>query len=144
MLILEAGSTSFIMTSSESTVDLLEQCLPYTENIYLRCHNGEPWSAIIMCAVIMLLKIHLGKESWQSAKSGCAARFLDLYYKHRERENASSLIQQHLISLDSVGQTEVCITNDHFLKMHSLCWKTANAVLVCMLLEKYPMSLHHF
>lgn len=38
-----------------------------------------------MCGAIMLLKIHLGKETWQAAKSSCAKRFLDMRYKHNGR-----------------------------------------------------------
>ncbi|KND93561.1 hypothetical protein TOPH_01405 [Tolypocladium ophioglossoides CBS 100239] len=86
------ASTSIIKTSSQSTVDLLEQCLPFIEDRYLRCF--EPWCFFTMCAAIMLLKIHLGKESWQAAKSPCAQRFLDLHYKHIGRQQTSLLTQQ--------------------------------------------------
>lgn len=70
------------MTNPESAIILLEQCLPLMEERYLRCLYGEPWCFVTMCAAIMLLKIRLGQESWQTAKSSCAQRFLDLHYKH--------------------------------------------------------------
>lgn len=37
----------------------------------------------------MLLKIQLGQETHQTAKSACAHRFLDLYYKHFSRQATS-------------------------------------------------------
>jgi hypothetical protein len=64
-----------------------------------------------MCAAIMLLKVHLGKESWQTAKSACAQRFLDLYYKHIGRQQASLMSQQHPTPQGSLGSTDVGSTN---------------------------------
>ncbi|KAI1077896.1 hypothetical protein F5B20DRAFT_571901 [Whalleya microplaca] len=86
-------SSSVTMTNAESTIDLLEKCLPFVEERYLRCSYGEPWCPLTMCGAIMLLKIHLGKESRQTAKSYCAQRFLGLYYKHFVREEESALSQ---------------------------------------------------
>jgi hypothetical protein len=34
----------------------------------------------------MLLKIQVGQETYQSAKSACAQRFMGLYYKHFRRQ----------------------------------------------------------
>ena len=65
------GSNSIIVSDSQSTMDFLEQCLIFTEDRYLRCCNGEPWCFMTMCAATRLLKIHLGKESHQTAKSSC-------------------------------------------------------------------------
>lgn len=98
------------MTSSEATIEILQQCLPFMEDRYLRCFYGEPWSFVKMCAAIMPLKIHLGKESWQTAKSSCASRFLDLHYKHIGRQQTSLPSQQHPTSQDSVGQINVSVT----------------------------------
>ncbi|RFU75118.1 zn2 cys6 dna-binding [Trichoderma arundinaceum] len=97
------GSTSIIMANAMSTVDLLEQCLPIIEDKYLRC--CDPWIFFIMCTAIMLIKMHLGKESRQTAKSSCARRFLDLYYKNVWMRQPSDLAQQQAITQDIVNQT---------------------------------------
>ena len=107
------------MTSAESTIDLLEQCLPLTADTYLRCFYGEPWCFVTMCAVIMLLKMHLGKESRKTAKSLLAQRFLDLHYKHIGRQQTSLLSQQHPVSQDSVGHIAVSTTTLLFREMQS-------------------------
>ena len=79
------------MSNAESTISLLEQCLPLLEESYLRYFLGEPWCPITMSTAIMLLKIHLGKETWESAKYSCAQRFLDLHYKHVGRQQTALL-----------------------------------------------------
>jgi hypothetical protein len=76
------------MTGPDSMIELLEQCLPLMEARYLRCFYGEPWCPLTMCGAIMLLKMHAGQESVQTAKSSCAQRFLCLYYKHFRRQGA--------------------------------------------------------
>ena len=50
----EVGSTSLITTSSGSTIELLEQCLPFAKNRYLRCFSSEPWCYSTMDAAIVL------------------------------------------------------------------------------------------
>ncbi|KAM0450537.1 hypothetical protein ACHAO4_006517 [Trichoderma viride] len=97
------GSVSIIMANAMSTVDLLEQCLPIIEDKYLRF--VDPWMFFIMCTAIMLIKIHLGKESRQTAKSSCARRFLDLYYKNVWMRQPADLAQQQAITQDIVNQT---------------------------------------
>ncbi|KAI1378367.1 hypothetical protein F4677DRAFT_392700 [Hypoxylon crocopeplum] len=89
-------STSIIMTGSQSTIDLLEQCLPFMENIHLRCCYSELWCFMTMCAAIMLLKIRMGKESRQTARAACARRFLDLHYKQMERQKMCRTHEQCL------------------------------------------------
>jgi hypothetical protein len=76
-------------------IELLEQCLPFMEDRYLRCFYCEPWCFLTLYAAIMQIKIHLGKESWQTAKSSCAQRFLALHYKNGEGQQKSPLNQQH-------------------------------------------------
>lgn len=93
------------MANALSTIDLLEQCLPAIEDKYLRC--SDPWSFFIMCTAIMLIKIHLGKETRQTAKAACARRFLDLYYKNVWMHHPSDLAQQQAISRDIANQTSV-------------------------------------
>ncbi|KAI1777779.1 hypothetical protein F4818DRAFT_456829 [Hypoxylon cercidicola] len=83
------NSTSMITTDSQSTIDLLEQCLPFMEDMYLRCCHGEPWCFVTMCGAIMVLKIHLRKETRQTAKASCALKFLDLHYKRVERQRVA-------------------------------------------------------
>ena len=110
MLTLEAGSTSTIMASSGSTVELLDRCLPLMEERYLQCFHGESWCFFTMCAAIMLIKIHLGRESWQTAKSSCAQRFLALYNKHIAKYQISLLSLQGSTSQDLVSQNNVSNT----------------------------------
>lgn len=121
MLTLETASTSVIMSSSQSTIDLLEKCLPFIEDRYLRCF--EPWCFFTMCGAIMLLKIHLGKDSWQAAKSSCAQRFLDLHYKHIGRQQTSLLTQQLPTTQVPAGQVEVSITTPLSPEVHWPCRK---------------------
>jgi hypothetical protein len=118
------------MTSSESTIDLLEECLPLVEDRYLRCFYGEPWSFLTMYTAIMLLKIHLGDESWQTAKSVCGHRFLDLYYKHIGRQHTSLLSQQHPTSQSSLVHIDVSITTVLWRIMRRVFQKIVNSVLV--------------
>lgn len=70
------------MTNFGETIDLLGQCLPFMEQRYLGCSYGEPWCFLTMYAAIMLLKLHVGEETPDSARSSCARQFLDLYDKH--------------------------------------------------------------
>lgn len=97
------------MANAMSTVDLLEQCLPILEDKYLRV--ADPWVFFIMCTAIMLIKIHLGKESRQTAKSSCARRFLDLYYKNVWMRQPADLAQQQAITQDIVNHTNVSSEN---------------------------------
>lgn len=107
------------MTNALSTVDLLEQCLPVIEDKYLRF--SDPWTFFIMCTAIMLIKIHLGKESRQNAKSSCARRFLDLYYKNVWMHQPADLAQQQAISQDIVNQTAVSFVSAAFLLIPPFC-----------------------
>lgn len=75
--------------NSGSTIDLLERCVPSMEDKHLRCFLSELWCFITMHAAIMLLKVHLEKESRQTAKAICARRFLDLHYRQIERQKMS-------------------------------------------------------
>ncbi|KAL7816715.1 hypothetical protein V8C26DRAFT_435069 [Trichoderma gracile] len=96
------GSNSIIMANALSTIDLLEQCLPAIEDKYLRF--SDPWNFFIMCTAIMLIKIHLGKETRQTAKAACARRFLDLYYKSVWMHHPADLAQQQAITRDIADQ----------------------------------------
>ncbi|OTA66587.1 hypothetical protein K449DRAFT_391037 [Hypoxylon sp. EC38] len=101
------GSTSVIMANSQSTIDLLEECVPFMEDMHLRCCNSELWCFITMYAAIMLLKIHLGKESREEAKASCARRFLDLHYKQIDRQKMSSPSQDRLTPSNPVRHINV-------------------------------------
>lgn len=129
------------MASSESTIDLLEQCLPFMEDLYLRCFYGEPWCFVTMCAAIMLLKVHLGQESWQTAKSLCAQRFLDLHYKHKGKHKTSLPSQQHPIPQNAVGQIDVSINTALCREMRQLFQKAVNGLVVHMMFRNYILSL---
>lgn len=92
---------------SGATIGLLEQCLPFAEERYLRCLHGEPWCPLTMYGILMLLKIQLGQQTSQTAKSACAHRFLDLYYKHFSRQATSDRNRGNIPSVnDAVLQTE--------------------------------------
>ncbi|KAH8647781.1 hypothetical protein BX600DRAFT_443126 [Xylariales sp. PMI_506] len=79
------GSSGIITSSTSSTLDLLESCLPSLEDDYQR--SGGPWCFLTMCAAIMILKIHLGLETRKSAKEFCARRFLDMYYRNMGKKH---------------------------------------------------------
>jgi hypothetical protein len=76
-------------------IELLEQCLPFIEDRYLRYFYRELWCFLTLYTAIMQLKIHLCQETWQTAKSSCAQRFLALHYKHSEGQQKFFLNQQH-------------------------------------------------
>ncbi|KAK0708323.1 hypothetical protein B0H67DRAFT_337005 [Lasiosphaeris hirsuta] len=88
------GTMSVVMANIESTVDLLEQCLPLAENRYLACLYGKPQCLLTIGAAIMLLKIHLGKESLPIARSSFGQRFLGLYYRHFARQQVPPPTEQ--------------------------------------------------
>ena len=114
ILIHFVDSTSIIMSSARSTIDLLEKCVPSMEERYLRCSHAEPWCFITMCAIVMLLKVHLGEQSYQTAKFSCAQRFLNSYYKHVGRQQPLPSGQQQQLpatsnaSLDHHEEVSVC------------------------------------
>ncbi|KAK3350098.1 hypothetical protein B0T25DRAFT_259119 [Lasiosphaeria hispida] len=87
---------SVVMANVESTLDLLEQCLPLAEDRYLACLYGEPQCPLTMGAAIMLLKVHMGKDSPQTARYSFGQRFLGLYYRHFAREQIPPPTQQAL------------------------------------------------
>ena len=97
------------MADSQSTIDLLEECLPHMEENGLRCSHVEPWCFVTFYAAIMLLKMHLGKETRQAAKSACAQRFLDLHYKHVGRQQRSLLNQQYPTPPDPTNPIDVSV-----------------------------------
>ncbi|KAI8964128.1 hypothetical protein F5Y11DRAFT_118830 [Daldinia sp. FL1419] len=109
-------SNSIIVTDSQSTVDLLERCVPLMEDRHLRCCYSELWCFITMYAAIMLLKVHLEKESRQTAKAVCARRFLDLHYRQMERQKMT-LNQQILTPSDRPNNTSVDTCQPNTLEM---------------------------
>ena len=100
------GSTSIFLTGCQSTIDLLEECLPLTEETYWRCSRAEPWCFVTMCAAIMLLRIHLGSLSRQAAKACFVQRFQDLHYKHIGRQQTSL---QQSVNIDPIEPASVSI-----------------------------------
>ncbi|KAI5457486.1 hypothetical protein BGZ63DRAFT_408222 [Mariannaea sp. PMI_226] len=91
-------SISIAMMNSEATIHLLEECLPYMEDLYLRCAHGEPWCFVTMYAAVMLLKVHIRGEALQPAKILFAQRFLDLYYRQNGKERISLLGKQQSLT----------------------------------------------
>ncbi len=59
---------------------------------------GGHWDLITMCAGIMLVKVHLGLETRETAKSTIARRFLDKYYRFFKRQGpkAQSIDLSHV------------------------------------------------
>ncbi|EPE30890.1 Zn2/Cys6 DNA-binding protein [Glarea lozoyensis ATCC 20868] len=91
-------SNSITMDSSTSTIDLLEKCLPFFEQRYLGYVYSEPWCFLTMYASTMLIKIHLGKESWQTAKTSCAQRYLELFHEHTRKHQIHFPRERHAVS----------------------------------------------
>ncbi|KAI1343330.1 hypothetical protein F5Y15DRAFT_369703 [Xylariaceae sp. FL0016] len=92
--IMQPKSTyGLIITSAPSTFEILDSCLAFMEDRYLRCSTCEPWCLLIMSAAIALLRIHLGKESPQTARQQCASRFLEMYHKDVDRGSGPALPQ---------------------------------------------------
>lgn len=73
----DGGSKS----DAHATIALLQQCLPLQEERYLRGCNEEPWCFLTLCAALMVVQVHAGQETRQTAKAACARRFLDLHYR---------------------------------------------------------------
>ncbi|PVH80563.1 hypothetical protein DL98DRAFT_459635 [Cadophora sp. DSE1049] len=73
-------NASMAMSQTTSTIELLELCIPMFEDRYRRCTH-EMWCFITMYSAFLMIKVHLGRETWQSAKSSCAQRFLAVYFK---------------------------------------------------------------
>lgn len=62
----------------------------------------------------MLLKIQLGQETRQTAKSACAHMFIDLYYKHFSRQATSNPDRGTRLSVkNAVLQTESVDSAQH-------------------------------
>ncbi|KAI1393750.1 uncharacterized protein F4822DRAFT_23208 [Hypoxylon trugodes] len=101
------ASINIMSTDSQSTIDLLMQCVPFMEDIHLRCCHSELWCFITMYAVIMLLKIHLGKETRQTAKAACARRYLDLHYRQIERHKMCLPIHEDFPPSNSASHVDV-------------------------------------
>ncbi|KAI1213072.1 uncharacterized protein F4807DRAFT_310353 [Annulohypoxylon truncatum] len=80
------GLVTSVVTDYQSTIDLLEKCVPLVEDMHLRCCHSDLWCFITMYAANMLLEIHLGRKSRQTAKASCARRFLSLHHKQVERQ----------------------------------------------------------
>lgn len=74
-------SINMISANADATLNLMEDCLSFMVARYSRSCNNEPWCFITMCANMMVLKIHLGKEIRRNAKYLCATRFIDLHEK---------------------------------------------------------------
>lgn len=98
------------MANAGETIDLLEQCLPFMEQRYLGCFYGEPWCFLTMYAAIMVLKLHLGKETMESARSMCGRRFLDLHNQHIGRQQELLLIRQPPSGQSPADMTDVSYT----------------------------------
>jgi hypothetical protein len=66
----------------ENAIEILEHCLPFVEERYLKSFYGEPWDPLTMSRAIMMLRMHVGGDTRLAAKSTCVQRYLDLYYKY--------------------------------------------------------------
>ncbi|KEQ90664.1 hypothetical protein AUEXF2481DRAFT_533207 [Aureobasidium subglaciale EXF-2481] len=78
----QPSSQDVIMSCSESTIGLIECCLPIMRDKCLRSSNVEPWCYVTICACLSLLEVHLGKCDHATAKYSCAQKFLDVFKKN--------------------------------------------------------------
>ncbi|KAH8901349.1 hypothetical protein GQ53DRAFT_674556 [Thozetella sp. PMI_491] len=99
-------STTIIMTNSGTTLDLLHQCLPFMEDVYLRLVHSKPWCLMTMCAIVMILEIYLGKETRPVAKALYSQLLLGVCRKQVERQNISALDSQNPTSQDPGVQVQ--------------------------------------
>ncbi|KEQ68099.1 hypothetical protein M436DRAFT_32393, partial [Aureobasidium namibiae CBS 147.97] len=79
MLLQSPRSTSIIMSSANSIIELMERSLNIAAERSLRCRKSKPWCFITISAAISLLKVHLGMWDRPTAKYSCASTFLELY-----------------------------------------------------------------
>ncbi|RYP75325.1 hypothetical protein DL771_002421 [Monosporascus sp. 5C6A] len=75
------GSTSWIVSNSQETLQLIEKCITMKEDRILRCGNNDAMGYSSMCAALGLLETHLGTKSPEAAKAASAERFIGLHYK---------------------------------------------------------------
>jgi hypothetical protein len=94
MLTILTGPGNFGKSNSQITIELLEDCLPLKDETLPRRALGGHWDLMTMCAGIMLLKIDLGLETRETAKSTIARRFLDAYYRFFGRQDANNARRQ--------------------------------------------------
>ncbi|ROV93057.1 hypothetical protein VSDG_07333 [Cytospora chrysosperma] len=88
-----------------------------------------------MYGAIMLLKVHLGKEPRQAAKSACTQRFLGLYYKHIARQETSDLNQlarTHLEAMSNVSIGTIIYHVVYFLYFEGLDTDFGNSDRCCL------------
>jgi hypothetical protein len=107
------------MNSSTSTIELLDKCLPFFEQRYLGYVYSEPWRFLTMYASIMLIKIHLGMESWQTAKASCAQRYLELFHEHSRTYQMMFPSQQHSVSEypEALDNVSVIVKSLHAMQL---------------------------
>ncbi|KAH7420133.1 hypothetical protein BKA64DRAFT_700132 [Cadophora sp. MPI-SDFR-AT-0126] len=102
------------MTQASATIETLEKCLPMFEDRYRRCPH-EMWRFITMYSAILMIKIHLGKETWQTAKSACAQAFLAVYFKQPEREQLGPSILNEQESRQPNTSAEIASLSSEWL-----------------------------
>ncbi|KAH0160655.1 hypothetical protein KCU67_g6643, partial [Aureobasidium melanogenum] len=94
VLLQSPGSTSVIMSCSNSIIELMERSLAIAAERSSRCSKSEPWCFISISAAISLLKVHLGIWDRSTAKYSCAQAFLDLHKQHPRNQIPQQLISQ--------------------------------------------------
>ncbi|KAI5235753.1 hypothetical protein E4T43_09056 [Aureobasidium subglaciale] len=81
-MVQQPSSQDVIMSCSESTIGLMECCLPIMRDKCLRSSNVEPWCYMTICACLSLLEVHLGTCDHATAKYSCAQKFLDVFERN--------------------------------------------------------------
>ncbi|KAH0379840.1 hypothetical protein KCU92_g7927, partial [Aureobasidium melanogenum] len=94
VLLQSPGSTSIIMSCSNSIIELMERSLAIAAERSLRCSKSEPWCFISISAAISLLKVHLGILDRSTAKYSCAQAFLNLHKQHPRSQIPQQPISQ--------------------------------------------------
>jgi hypothetical protein len=90
-LIWYTDSMALSSETCKNAIEILEHYLPFVEERYLKSFYGEPWGPLTMSGAIMMLRMHVGRDTRLAAKSTCAQRSLDLYYKHFSRQDTCSI-----------------------------------------------------
>lgn len=102
------------ISTAPSVTDLIEQCVRLAEDRYLSC--SDPWSFLTLYTPLMLLKVHIGIETNNSAKALCTNRFLELHSKHLVATQSTAWEQQTSNAASESNQMQVSISTHNIVK----------------------------
>jgi hypothetical protein len=133
------GSTSIIMSCSNSIIELMERSLAIAAERSLRCSKSEPWCFISISAAISLLKVHLGILDRSTAKYSCAQAFLNLHKQHPRSQIPQQPISQSA-SYD-VGRVSCKSTNNSGRHAHSRLTKLCTRTYILVSILRFSSSM---